>query len=233
MGREPKSASEKAEEQRYLVRLGKHLKELREIKHLTVRDLADKLDVKPQYIYMIEKGRAKPSERRLNQLASALGDLADEFLATAVTRVEDEFTAKLTEAGLSPTEIEEAARRVSARAKRDVVSGKEPLRVTRNHAPEGELFDALPDGEEIVAMDSLSLGEDVSAYSYAESLKDEFEESVPPTAQALTGQFDTQSTGRPIEAGPDASIVVNRPVTREERKALQDIGRVIAHLLKR
>ena len=136
MGRQPKSASEKADEQEHLRQLGEHLKELREAKNLTPQDLADKLGVTPQYIYMIESGKAKPSEKRLNELARALGDLADEFLTTAIGHVEDEFAAKLKEAGLSPSEIKEAAHRVSASVKEDVISGREPLRVSRGDAPE-------------------------------------------------------------------------------------------------
>jgi transcriptional regulator with XRE-family HTH domain len=99
VGRKPKSANEKAEEQKHLRQLGEHLKELREAKNLTPQDLADKLGVTPQYIYMIESGKAKPSESRLNELARALGDLADEFLTTAIGHVEEEFATKLREAG--------------------------------------------------------------------------------------------------------------------------------------
>jgi transcriptional regulator with XRE-family HTH domain len=208
VGRKPKSASEKADEKRYLEQLGQHLKELRQAKNLTPQDLADKLGVTPQYIYMIESGRAKPSEKRLNDLASALGDLADEFRATAVTHVEDEFATKLQEAGLSPAEIEEAAKRVSARAKRDVASGD----------------------EEIVAMDRLTSTADASAFDYATSLKDEFGVMHSPRRDAPR---PASPSTQPVEAGPDAKIVVNRPISKDERQALHDIGRVIARLLKR
>ena len=233
VGRKPKSASEKAEENRYLERLGRHLKELREAKNLTPQYLADKLGVTPQYIYMIESGRAKPSEKRLNDLARALGDLADEFLATAVTHVEDEFATKLREAGLSPDEIEEAARRVSAKAKRDVVSGEEPLPVARGDMPQGEVLSELSSAEDALEIELTGPSESSSAFDYAESIKDDFVGSAP--TRSAFGMSRTPAPGRaerPIKAGPDAQIVVSRPVTREERKALQDIGKVIAHLLK-
>jgi len=234
VGRKPKSASEKAEEKRHLERLGKHLKVLREAKNLTPQHLADKLGVTPQYIYMIESGRAKPSEKRLSDLARALGDSADEFLATAVTHVEDEFAARLRQAGLSSEEIEEAAGRVSARAKGDVVSGNEPLRISRDPVPEDELFGALAGGEEILAIDSLTFGEQDSASSYAKSVKESF--GSKPAAQDPPKFLRTPaagSAGTKVKAGPDAEIVVNRSVTRAEKKALKDIGKVIAHLLKR
>ena len=235
MGRKPKSASEKAEEQKYLRQLGEHLKELREAKNLTPQDLADKLDVTPQYIYMIESGKAKPSESRLNELARALGDLADEFLTTAIGHVEEEFATKLREAGLSAAEIEEAARRVSARVKEDVVSGKEPLRVSRGDAPEEEIWGALDNSEDIVAMSATPPGEGRTAQSasaYARSVRDQFDapgkrrSSAPPRPKS-------RQSGQVVHAGPYARIEVNRSLSREERRALQDIGRVIEHLLNR
>ena len=227
MGRERKSAKARADESRHLKRLGQHLKELREEKNLTPADLADKLGVTPQYIYMIEAGRAKPSERRLNELAGALGDLADEFLSTAVERVEDEFAARLKEAGLSPEEIDEAARRVSARVKENVVLGKEPLRVARSEVPQKDYQEAMERGEEIVAMDtpgSYTLGEK-SASDYARSVKDQFgavEQQNPRRRKRTTKTYN---------AGPYARIAVRKPLTPEQEKAIEDIGRVIAHLL--
>lgn len=209
--------------------MGEHLKELREAKNLTPQDLAAKLGVTPQYIYMIESGKAKPSESRLNQIARALGDLADEFLTTAIGHVEEEFAAKLREAGLSPSEIEEAASRVSARVKEDVLSGKEPLRVSRGDASEDDIWGALQGGEDIVAM---GLQEPSGTYGskasdYAKSVRGKFKEK----ARKQTASVGARTPGQFIEAGPNARIVTNRPLTREERKALQDIGRVIEHLL--
>ena len=234
MGRKPKSATEKSEEQKYLRQLGEHLKELREAKNLTQQDLADKLGVTPQYIYMIESGKAKPSESRLNELARALGDLADEFLTTAIGHVEEEFAARLKEAGLSPAEIKEAAHRVSASVKEDVVSGKEPLRVSRGQAPEEEIFGALQNREEIVAMSSEPSGSHgLSASAYAKSVEDEFRAMTPNKSPSASAKSKERRSGQIVKAGPNAHIVIDRPLAREERRALQDIGRVIEHLLSR
>ena len=235
MGRKRKSASEKAEEQKHLRQLGEHLKELREAKNLTPQDLADKLGVTPQYIYMIESGKAKPSESRLNELARALGDLADEFLTTAIGHVEEEFATKLKEAGLSAAEIHEAARRVSARVKENVVSGKEPLRVSRGDASEEEIWGALENSEEIVAMSAMKLDGDYdqpSASAYARSVRDQFEAPGKRRASAPP-RPPSRQPGQVVQAGPYARIEVDRSLSREERKALQDIGRVIEHLLNR
>ena len=235
MGRKPKSAIEKAEEEKHLRQLGEHLKELREAKNLTPQDLADKLGVTPQYIYMIESGKAKPSESRLNELARALGDLADEFLTTAIGHVEEEFATKLREAGLSAPEIGEAARRVSARVKEDVVSGKESLRVSRGDAPEDDIWGALENQESIVAMgpEDMSGSYDLSASDYAESVKDEFLTGAPKRRQPASPRSKARSSGQVVKAGRDARIIVDRSLTREERKALQDIGKVINHLLNK
>ena len=227
MGRMQKSAKAKAKEQKHLERLGKHLKELREIKGLTPQDLAEQLGVTPQYIYMIESGKAKPSEKRLNELASALGDLADEFRTTAIARVEDEFAARLEKAGLSPDEIDEAARRVSARVKENVVMGREPLRVSRSMEPDASWFGALENNEEIHALaQSIDFEPSKkSASEYAESIREDFGAGASPTSGNRNDVV--------IEAGPDAKIVVDRrKVSRSKITALQDIGRVIEHLLK-
>ena len=233
MGRERKSSKAKAEETKHLKRLGKHLKELRETKNLTPQDLADKLSVTPQYIYMIESGKAKPTERRLNELAAALGDLADEFLTTAVERVEDEFAARLKEAGLSPEEIDEAARRVSARVKENVVLGKEPLRVARGQASEEDILGAMESGEDIVAMETFGSYMPDKASDYARSVKGDF--GVAPSAAMAAGPKSRSSrrSEQVVAAGAEAQIVVNRKLSRKEHRALQDIGRVIEHLLKK
>ena len=235
MVKQPKSGIDRSEEQRLQRELGEHLKELREAKNLTQRQLADKLNVTPQYIYMIESGRAKPSESRLNELARALGDLADEFLATAIGHVEEEFATRLKDAGLSPVEIDEAARRVSSRAKENVVLGKEPLRVSGGDAAEEEIWGAIDNREEIVAMcadESPETLESSSASNYAESVREQFD--APKLQNSSTAaRRRCRGSGQVVKAGPYARIEVDRTLTREERKALQDIGRVIEHLLNK
>ena len=233
VGRKPKSASEKAEENRYLERLGRHLKELREAKNLTPQYLADKLGVTPQYIYMIESGRAKPSEKRLNDLARALGDLADEFLATAVTHVEDEFATKLREAGLSPDEIQQAAKRVSQRAKEDVVAGKEPLRVMRDASFSSDHPPPSAPGEEVVDLraelsaDSSDFGVAESASEYAAAARKEF----GITAQSRSRPEPPKRSREIVRAGPDAKIVVERPIDDRERAMLTNFAELIAAML--
>ena len=68
------------------------------------------------------------------------------------------------------------------------------------------------------------------ASDYAKSIKEEFGSSASkaPLMQSSKPAAPRRQT---IKAGPNARIVIDRPVTREERNALQDIGRVIAHLL--
>ena len=229
MGRKPRSKREKAEERRHLERLGRHLRSLREAKSLTPQDLADKLGVTPQYIYMIEAGKAKPSESRLNELADALGDLADEFLSTALEQVELEFEAKLREAGLSPDEIQRAAKRVSQRAKEDVVAGKEPLRVMRDASFGSDRPSPSAPGEEVVNLraDLSDFGAAESAAEYAAAAREEF---------GMTGRSRRRS-GPPkrsreiVRAGPDAKIVVERPIDDRERAMLTNFAELIDAML--
>ena len=87
-------------------------------------------------------------------------------------------------------------------------------------------------------MDMKTFGDDGSAYDYAKSIKADFEGQHAASADSPARLLDrpaalSTKAERTINAGPDASIVVNRPLTREQRKALKDIGKVIAHLLKR
>ena len=196
---------------------------------MTQKDLAEQLGVTPQYIHMIEAGRAKPSEQRLNELATALGDLAEEFLATAVSQVEDEFAEKLREAGLSPVEIEEAARRVSIRAKQSVVSGEEPLRIARQLTPSADLLEALEADEEIVAMHSLGPEESKSPLDYAKSIKTSFDVRRESDRRMPRPSRRHRAT---VDAGPRARIIVEGDMTDSQRRALEDLGRVIKHLLK-
>jgi len=182
---------------------------------------------------MIESGKAKPTEKRLNELAAALGDLADEFLSTAVEHVEEEFATRLREAGLSAGEIDEAARRVSARVKENVVLGKEPLRVARGQASEEDILGAMESGEDIVAMETFGSYMTDKASDYARSVKGDF--GVAPSAAMAAGPKSRSGrrSEQVVAAGPEARIIVDRKLTREEISALQDIGRVIENMLKK
>ena len=231
MGREPRSKADRAAELTHFKRLGERLTELRKIKGLTPQDLADKLGVTRQYIYMIEKGRAKPSEERIREIGKALGELGDEFMATAMEFVEREFETKLREAGLSQEEIAQAAKRVSARAKQSVVSGDEPLRVARGKPATEDVLGALDSGEEVVAMEAF--GEEGSAYDYAKSVRGEFERSERAGAPMVSASSRSAGPGASIQAGPYARILVDRPLTDDEQRALRDMAKVIAHLLQR
>jgi hypothetical protein len=70
------------------------------------------------------------------------------------------------------------------------------------------------------------------ASDYAKLIRDEFKSKAPevPPMQSRKAAAPRQQT---VKAGPNAHIVVDRPLDRNERKALQDVARVIAHLLGR
>ena len=73
----------------------------------------------------------------------------------------------------------------------------------------------------------------VSASDYAESVRDEFKANAPKKPASHRTSPKDRRSGQTVKAGPNADIVVDRALTREERKALQDIGRVIEHLLNK
>ena len=214
MGRTPRPEAEKAREQARLERIGRSLKALRKSKGLTAQDLADQLGVKSQYIYMIESGRARPTERRLKELANALGGAsAEAFLEVAVTQVEAEFADRLRTAGLSPAAIEDSAKRVAERAVLDV-STEESL----DDLDFDEVDRAAP-----------GIADRSSALGYAASVADDFESGVRETRGARRWVRGTR--GHAIAAGPDAHIVVQRPLTTAEREALTDVAKIVERLL--
>jgi transcriptional regulator with XRE-family HTH domain len=63
--------------------LGQRLHELREKRKLSMRALADKVDVDFSYISQIEHGKRQPSKDLVVRLAHALGADADELLIAA------------------------------------------------------------------------------------------------------------------------------------------------------
>lgn len=59
--------------------LGDRIRELREERDLTLRDVAAELDVSASFISDIELGRRDPSDERIRQLARILGTTQDEL----------------------------------------------------------------------------------------------------------------------------------------------------------
>jgi transcriptional regulator with XRE-family HTH domain len=59
--------------------LGEYIRELREKKDFSVRELAKKLDVSAPFLSDVELGRRHPSDEVLARLASALGTKAEEL----------------------------------------------------------------------------------------------------------------------------------------------------------
>ena len=60
--------------------MGEHLREARNARHLSLRDLAERLGVSPSLISQIETGRANPSVSTLYALAAELDVSLDELL---------------------------------------------------------------------------------------------------------------------------------------------------------
>lgn len=77
--------------------LGQYIRELREKKDISLRELAKKLDVSAAFVSDIELGRRFPSEKVLARLASAL-DVSVENLRQYDARVPFEDLRRLAEA---------------------------------------------------------------------------------------------------------------------------------------
>jgi hypothetical protein len=95
---------------------------------------------------------------------------------------------------------------------------------------------AIGNDEEIIAMDTFGSYETdkASASEYAKSVRRDFvAESPRPMMPAMSQGQPVERAEQAVSAGREARIVVSRKLTREEIKALQDIGRVIEHLLKK
>lgn len=59
--------------------LGQHLRALRTKQKLSLRELADKIDITPPFLSDIELGRRNPSEETLRALAKALKTTYDDL----------------------------------------------------------------------------------------------------------------------------------------------------------
>ena len=219
-----------------LRQLGKCLVDLRKAAGKKVSELADELVVSKQFIYMLERGEAKPTEDRLNQLTKALNDYEGRLKAAAVQAIEADFVEKLKDAGLSRPQISETLSRVGAETKRDLWSGKEELKVAHMDETADELIGALDDGEEVLTLSadpgSWDMGEPDSASDYAGSVRDEFSTHKMTAPKMRTVSAAAPVSTQRIRAGRHARIEVDRPISREQKNALKALAFTIEHILK-
>lgn len=62
--------------------IGKRIKELRELAKLESRDLAEKIEVSPSYMSLLENNKRPCSLERLNSICEALGITLEDFFNT-------------------------------------------------------------------------------------------------------------------------------------------------------
>ena len=151
--------------------LGTALRDFREQAGLSVRKLAERLDVSPTIISRIERNEIKrwPSEDMLNQLAEALNEYADEFrqavgvvpretqeilaksqgFATTLESIHDRFVGMLKAKGLTDAEIEAVMEQATEQTILDVVNDREPLDVAWVGAAD-EFTELREDADELV-----------------------------------------------------------------------------------
>ena len=238
--------------------LGKSLMELREKAGLSKRGLAKKLDVSPNFIWRIEKGRTKrwPSEEQLNKLADGLAEYADEFrhaagivpleskailsksqgLASTLERIHERFVDMLKAKGLSDVQIDHVLETASEQTILDVVNNKEPLDIGF-----GRNADSLIQKHQLAGYQIMDLPLDeendemlrvmepkISASAYLSKNKDAFLPDRLPRRRPRASY--AMVVPETIDAG-GAKIVMKRRISDEERVALNAIAKVIAELL--
>ena len=74
MGRRFKSEKGKEADQQFKEEYGQKLREIREAKGLSAISVADLAGVTRQFIYMVETGKARPSEELQDRFSQLLGD---------------------------------------------------------------------------------------------------------------------------------------------------------------
>lgn len=87
---------------RYCKRWGRYVREIRLRRGLTARQLADKADITPSYITLIERDGYVPKMAVAERLATALGADRDYFLGQAGYATPAVFNAWLRSQGLKP-----------------------------------------------------------------------------------------------------------------------------------
>jgi transcriptional regulator with XRE-family HTH domain len=203
-----------------------------------------------------------PSEEQLNKLADALNGYADEFrqaagivpqeskeilsksqgLATTLGLIHERFVGMLKAKGLSRRQIDYVLENATEQTILDVVNGREPLDIRfgpdaseliAKHEAAGHQVLDLPmraswePREEMDDMLQVDALQDTPS-SYLDSNKDAF---LPETLSAQRRRVH-RPRRETIDAG-DARIVTNRPISREERSALEAIAEVIRQLLSK
>jgi len=236
---------------------GEYLRDLRKQARYSLGELATELrnrgvskhGTSRQYLGALERGEVtNPSPELLLELAKALDAMSSEYwllaghvppgpdgeayadLIRAAHR--EGFSRMLEDEGLSDGMIQDVLSKVSDETIDRVVRREEPLEIRRSVSP-GERADHQALAYQAHLIDEPAVaGLSDSASGYLDSVRDEFESKrTSGLAAASRAPSRRRSKRETIKAGPNARIVIDRPVTREERNALQDIGRVIAHLL--
>jgi len=95
---------------RYCKKWGAYFREIRTRRDMTARALAEKANVDPSYITLIERDGAVPSRCYVERLAIALGADQDFFMGQAGYATPNVFNAWLRSQGLKPLATTSTAR---------------------------------------------------------------------------------------------------------------------------
>ena len=234
------------------------LRDLRKRADLSVRGLAQKLEISPTIISRIEGNqiKRKPSPEQLNKMAEALDEYADEFrqkagvvppemqeilaksqgFASTLESIHERFVEILEAKGLDKEQIKNVVEQATEKTILDVVNGREPVDTNVGAVSEELLSKHLDAGHQVldVNADMACGAPDRVAEAPSEYLAKNRDAFLPDSLSSRKGR--ARSKRRPpsrpprIDAG-DASIVLKRTITEQERLELEAIAKVIAQLL--
>ena len=113
--------------------LGRHVRERRTAKGLSLRNLAKRIGISPTYLSHVEQGKVEspPTARRVREMAVALGENPDEMIVLA-GRVPEDLPEIIRE---NPTEIFELLREIGDLTPTQLRQLTERARCIKGRAP--------------------------------------------------------------------------------------------------
>jgi transcriptional regulator with XRE-family HTH domain len=239
---------------------GETLREIREKSGISMRGLAEAVDMDPAYLSRLENSkRGIPKSETVEKLAQGLCDqqnldtrqcdhLKRQLLVEAghlqdqeelIDDLSERFADRLRTEGLPEANIDETLTKVSLATMRAVLLGKENLEIDMlwNYSP-GQIAARKEAGEEVhtlhksIHSDLLSsrINSDTPLSGASEYLDRHASEFATHRLKHRT----MSKSGRPrmIQAGRDAQINISKSMTKDQEKQLRLIAKLIENLLE-
>ena len=239
---------------------GETLREIREKSGISMRGLAEAVDMDPAYLSRLENSKSGiPKPETVEKLAQGLCDqqnldtrqcdhLKRQLLVEAghlldqeelIDDLSERFADRLRTEGLPEANIDEALAKVSLATMRAVLLGKENLEIDLlwNYAP-GQIAARKESSEEVHIL-SESIPVDLfSSGDIADTTRPTASEYLDRHANEFTSRrrehrmMSKRERPRTIQAGRDAQININKSMTKDQEKQLRLIAKLIENLLE-